>query len=154
MGERGPKKTPSQLRLLRGETRPSQINYDQPVPPLVEPAMPDWFDDRHAAVWERECEQLRAMHMLHAADQDTLVVYVRAVLRHEDAARLVMSAGVVVRGADGQPVRNPAVMVEAQSGEAVRRLAREFGLTPSSRVEFTAGGGPTLLPAERLLSGG
>ena len=152
MGARGPKKQPSQLRLLRGETRPSQINYNQPVPPTDEPQRPDWFDERHNAVWDQTCYQLRGMHLLHAADQQMLIAYVRASCRQEDAARLVMQAGIVVRGKDGQVVANPACRIEAASWTAVNRLGREFGLSPSARADFSQAGGPQLLAAERLLT--
>lgn len=143
---------PSQLRLLHGETRPSKLNFDQPVPAGLEPGRPDWFDDRHLAVWDRVTGELRAMHLLHAADQDTLVCYVRAILRHADAAKLAMK-GVLVEGSEGGMVRNPAVIIEVQAAEQVRRFAREFGLTPSSRADLAGTPSPSGMAADRLLSG-
>jgi phage terminase small subunit len=41
----------------------------------------------------------------------------------------------MITGKDGQRVRHPAVIVEREAAETVRRLAREFGLTRA--------GGPT-----------
>ncbi len=152
MGARGPKKTPSQLRLLRGESRPSQINYDQPVPALREPEMPAWFDDRHAAEWRRVCAELRGMRMLFAADRDVLVAYVGAVTMHEDAMRLRMQSGVVVKGRDGGAVRNPAAMIESHSKRALQQLARDIGLSASGREDLTMPGGRPGLQAARLLS--
>lgn len=73
------------------------------------------------------------MHLLHSADRDVLAALVRAICRHEDVARLVAAEGVVVTGKDGQRVRHPAAIIEREAGETVRRLAREFGLTPSGR---------------------
>jgi P27 family predicted phage terminase small subunit len=69
-------------------------------------------------------------------DQDMMVSLVRAVCRHEDAARLVAAEGIVVTGKDGQRVRHPAVIIEREAAETVRRLAREFGLTPSGRADL------------------
>ena len=43
---------------------------------------------------------MRAMHLLHAAYRDVLVTLVRAIIWHEDAARLVMAEGAVVDGKD------------------------------------------------------
>jgi P27 family predicted phage terminase small subunit len=93
------------------------------------------------------------MHLLHSADRDVLVALVRAVCRHEDAARLVAAEGLVVTGKDGQRVRHPAAIIEREAAETVRRLAREFGLTPSGRADLghaappPPGSGP-----ERLLT--
>jgi P27 family predicted phage terminase small subunit len=103
------------------------------------PQPPTWFDERAAAVWARTCGQLRELGALHAADQDTLVGYVRAVLEHEDAAKLVDTAGVLIKGANGEPVRNPAVMVEAQSRVAVLRSGRALGLIERDRPASASG---------------
>lgn len=148
-------KAPTTLRLLHGESRPSRINRDEPVPAAVSAPVPSWFDERHALVWSRVCADLEAMHLLAGADRDTLAVFVRAVVRHEDAAREVMAMGVLVDGREGARVRNPATIIEAQSGEMVRRLAREFGLTPSARAGRStpgSGGGAGALAADRILS--
>ena len=40
MGRRGPAPTPTKLKLLRGETRPSRINRAEPKPGGV-PRMPE-----------------------------------------------------------------------------------------------------------------
>jgi phage terminase small subunit len=61
----------------------------------------------------------------------------------------------VVDGKDGQRVRHPAVIVEKESGETVRRLAREFGLTPSGRADLRQAVPPSppgLGSPERLLT--
>ena len=154
MGRRGPPKAPTTLRMLRGETRPSRIGHGEPVPRAAEPERPDWFDERHTAVWQRITAEIRGMHLLHSADRDTLVGLVRAIIRLEDAARLVAAEGVIVTGKDGQQVRHPAVIVEREASETVRRLAREFGLTPSGRADL--GHAVTLSPPglgpERLLT--
>jgi P27 family predicted phage terminase small subunit len=136
MGQRGPQKQPTSLRLLRGEKRPSRLGHGEPVPRLADPDPPDWLDARHRQVWDRLTAEIRAMHLLHSADADTLTVLVRAICRHEDAARQVVAEGAVVTGKDGQRVRHPAVVIEREAGEAVRRLSREFGLTPSGRAEL------------------
>jgi P27 family predicted phage terminase small subunit len=153
MGQRGPQKTPTSLRLLRGETRPSRIGRGEPAPRLAEPEAPPWFDERHLQTWKRLTTEVRAMHLLHSADRDVLVGLVRAIVRHEDAARLVAAEGLLVTGKDGRRVRHPAAIIEREAAETVRRLGREFGLTPSGRADLgraappPPGSGP-----ERLLT--
>jgi P27 family predicted phage terminase small subunit len=126
----------TKLRLLLGETRPSRIGRGEPVPRLADPQPPDWFDERHRQVWDQLTTDVRAMGLLHSADQAVLVGLVRVVCRHEDAARLVEAEGVVVTGKDGHQVRHPAVIIEREAAETVRRLAREFGQTPSGRADL------------------
>ena len=50
MGQRGPQKQPTTLRMLGGEHRPLRIGHGEPVPRLDDPEPPSWFDDRHRAV--------------------------------------------------------------------------------------------------------
>jgi P27 family predicted phage terminase small subunit len=153
-GQRGPQKRPTSLRMLRGESRPSRIGHGEPVPRAAEPEPPTWFDERHRQTWERLTTEIRGMHLLHSADQDVLAALVRAVCRHEDAGRIVAAEGLMVTGKDGQRVRHPAVIVEREAAETVRRLAREFGLTPSGRADLghAMPPSPPGLGPERLLS--
>lgn len=138
---------PSRVRELRGETRPSQLRPVQPMPGLGDPpTMPRWFTSRHVEVWQAITAELDGMRMLHSCDREVLVVLVAAVVRHETAARAVAAEGVMVEGEDGRRVRNPAVIVEHQAAEQVRRLAREFGLTPSARADL---GSPRAAPSDR-----
>ena len=60
----------------------------------------------------------------------------------------------MITGKDGQRVRHPAVIVEREAAETVRRLAREFGLTPSGRADLGHAMPPSApgLGPERLLS--
>jgi P27 family predicted phage terminase small subunit len=154
MGQRGPAKRPTTLRMLRGEHRPSRIGHGEPIPRLADPEPPPWFDQRHLEVWQRLTAEIAGMHLLRRADEAVLVTLVRAVCRHEDAARLVMAEGAIVEGKDGQRVRHPAVIVEREAAETVRRLAREFGLTPSGRADLghALPPPPPGLGPERLLS--
>lgn len=151
----GQRKQPTALRLLRGESRPSRIGHGEPVPRAAEPEPPRarWWDRRHRDVWERVCGELRAMGLLHSADRDTLVSLVRAVVRQEQAAQQVAEQGVLVTGRDGNPVRNPGLFVEQSAADAVRRLAREFGLTPGGRADLGRGRVPPRdgMGPERLL---
>lgn len=152
----GRRKQPTNLVLLRGETRPSRIGHGEPVPRPGEPEPPRarWWDKRHRDVWDRLTGELRAMHMLVSADRDCLVSLVRAVIRMELAAQQVAEQGVLVTGRDGGWTRNPALFVEQSAADAVLRLSRELGLTPVGRAGLRHaepkppdGAGP-----ERLLS--
>jgi P27 family predicted phage terminase small subunit len=47
---------------------------------------------------------------------------------------LVARGGPLIKGRNGELVRNPAAIVMKQQGEQMRAWARELGLTPASRV--------------------
>lgn len=155
MGRRGPPPVPTQLKLLRGETRPSRLPVNEPKPSDELPAAPGWLSPDALRVWDRTVTELGIMGMAHAADTDSLVVYCTAVVNHARAQQLLDAAGPLIKGVEGNVVRNPAVAVVHASSVVINRYAREFGLTPAARVNL--GRPPADLPrsrdlAERLLT--
>jgi P27 family predicted phage terminase small subunit len=153
MGARGPAPTPTQLRLLHGETRPSRIHQNEPKPRAVLPVAPDWLTDRARSVWDRTVAELDHMGMATMADQDSLVVYCQSVAHYEEACRLVNTAGLLIRGRDGGVVKNPAMQFVRDQAVLIRAYAREFGLTPAARVGLETGEQPEQhLGPQRLLS--
>ena len=155
MGRRGPAPAPTRLKLLKGETRPSRLGAGEPVPGPGMPRMPGWLSPDAREVWDRTVRELAVMGMAHAADSDALAVYCSAVVTHARAQQLLDAAGPLIKGHDGGVVRNPAVTVVNHCAVIIGRYAREFGLTPSARVNL-AHPSPdpesTRLLAERLLS--
>jgi P27 family predicted phage terminase small subunit len=151
--KRGRAPTPTKLRLLHGEHRPSRINANEPVPAAMEPVAPEWFTVEARAVWDRVTYQLKMMELLTAADQDALVVYCEAVVNYEAAVKLVSKAGLLIRGRDGNVVKNPAVQMVRDFGATIRVMSGEFGLTPAARVGLSTKSNPSAAAgAERLLS--
>jgi P27 family predicted phage terminase small subunit len=138
MGQRGPAPTPTNLKLLRGETRPSRIGSGEPMPREALPEAPDWLADDARAVWDATVPELGAMGLAYAADTAALVVYCNAVAVHARAQRELDEHGVLVDGAHDVRVRNPAATVVSHSAAIISRYGREFGLTPAARVGLTA----------------
>lgn len=155
MGSRGPAPSPTRLKLLKGETRPSRIGHGEPVPRAAEPVPPGWLSPPARDVWDRTVTELDAMGLAHAADADALTVYCCAVVNYARAQQLLDRSEPLLRGSDGGVVRNPAQQMANACAVIIGRFAREFGLTPSARVNL-ARPGPDYESsrhlAERLLS--
>ena len=54
MGRRGPSPTPTKVKQLRGETRPSRLNLREPMPSADLPKMPADMDPEAKAVRGRQ----------------------------------------------------------------------------------------------------
>jgi P27 family predicted phage terminase small subunit len=79
-----------------------------------------------------------ATGVITAADHDALRCYCEAVARYEQAARLLVSSGPLVRGArSGELVKNPLHQIVRDNADLIRLYARELGLTPSARSGLT-----------------
>ncbi|MGH2897033.1 MAG: phage terminase small subunit P27 family [Solirubrobacteraceae bacterium] len=134
MGDRGPAKTPTKLRMLRGETRPSQINHNEPKPDGA-PVMPVDMSQASKKVWRRIMKDYSGTGVLTGVDRDVLRAYCETVARYEYAAKALEESGPLVRGSrTGELVKNPLHQVVRDNALLVRALARELGFTPAART--------------------
>ena len=133
MGRRGPAPTPTKVKILRGETRPSRLNRYEPIPPSDVPKMPADMDTEAKVVWRRVTSSMGRTRVIRVPDSDILRCYCEAVSRYARAARLYARSGPLVRHAGGL-VKNPLHQVVRDDGEQIRLFGRELGLSPSARV--------------------
>ena len=134
MGTRGPAPKPTRLRLLAGETRPSVVNYAEPIPaggPLTPP--PDLRPEARE-VWERVVAALGPTGVLTSADKDLLRLYSEPFVRYQEAEAMLSKTGPLLKGRDGNFVKNPLHQIVRDNADAVKKYARELGLTPAARV--------------------
>jgi P27 family predicted phage terminase small subunit len=139
MGRRGPPPAPTKLKLLRGETRPSRVNYAEPEPLRHLPEQPTDLIAGAAVVWGHVLSELGHTGTLTGADRDLLRVYVETVVRYEEASVLLATSGPLIVGARrGDVVRNPLTSIVRDLGTQLVVLARELGLSPSARSGIRA----------------
>jgi P27 family predicted phage terminase small subunit len=133
VGRRGPQPTPTKLKVLRGNPGRRPIT-DSPEPAPGLPVPREGMSDDALTVWARMLADFGATGVLTGVDADVLRVYCEAVVRYEQAARLLESSGPLVKGArSGELVKNPLHQVVRDNADLVRMYARELGFTPSAR---------------------
>jgi P27 family predicted phage terminase small subunit len=133
LGRRGPAPTPTKVKILRGETRPSRVNYREPIPSSNVPKMPADMDAEAKVVWRRVISSMGHTGVIRVPDADILRCYCEAVSRYAQAARLYAGSGPLVRHAGGL-VKNPLHQVVRDDSDQIRLFARELGLSPSARA--------------------
>lgn len=138
MARPGPPPTPTALRVLHGETRPSRINRREPKPGSGKPRPPAWLTPEARVIWRRTVRELTPMGVATPADSAALGLYAMALAEYVAAAALVATEGLLIKGRDGGPVVNPACRVERDRWSMVQRMGAEFGLTPSARVSLAS----------------
>lgn len=141
MGKRGPAPTPTAVKLMHGETRPSRVNRDEPVPGgVISTTAPTGMSDEGRSVWRRIVREFAKTDVLRAADSDVLRIYCETVGRYEKASQLLDQSGPLVRGArHGELVKNPLHQIVRDNAVLIRQLAGELGLTPAARVGLVSG---------------
>jgi P27 family predicted phage terminase small subunit len=139
VGRRGPAPAPTPLKLLRGERRPSRVNYGEPKPRPSLPAKPADLAPGADAVWERVLAELGPIGVLTAADADVLRAYTEAVARYEQAAVAYARSGPLIRGARANElIKNPLHQIVRDNALLLLAFARELGATPSARSGLRA----------------
>lgn len=155
MGRRGPAPMPTPLKILRGETRPSRLNHNEPRPAANLPLVPSDLPDVVQAVWRRVLKEFGHTLVIRAADADVLRLYCDAVVRYDESSRLLSQSGPLIRGARaGELIKNPLHQIVRDNATLVRALAGDLGLSPASRVGLTNGSGKSAegTPLEALLA--
>jgi P27 family predicted phage terminase small subunit len=133
MGVRGPAPKPTKLRLLEG-THLERVNLREPIAPTELPEPPEDISPDVLKVWDYTVAQLSHMGIVSTADRDALFCYCQAVVSHRQASAILARTPVLIKGALGGMVRNPALAVARDSAYTIRQFAQEFGLTPSART--------------------
>lgn len=146
MGKRGPAKRPLALATLHGETRPSRVNLNEPVPDEGEVAPPDWLGHRALEIWMRLAPDLKAKGVLTPWDVDSFASFCAAVVVNQDALRNIEDNGTSVTTpvrelTDGTIIyelrKNPAWQIARESTAIMVTMGGRFGLNPSDRTQLT-----------------
>src|SRR5262245_59889578 len=139
---------PTRLQVLRGNPGRRALNTREPHPPPADdsfdtPPAPVADDPVAAAEWRRLAPMLRQCGLVSPAETAALIALCQQWARYLDTHDKVRALGMLVKNADGVPVRNPYLRLADAALDHCRRLWSELGLTPSSRSRIIA-----LPPAE------
>jgi P27 family predicted phage terminase small subunit len=159
MAKPGPRPTPTKLRVLRGETRPSRLNANEPkvAGGEIRPVLP--LSDAGVVVWNSVVATLGPSGLLTPADALLLAAFCEHYAMHFEMiwhlrAIAVKDAAYLVPGRHGnqsEMVKNPLVGMIKNEATLIRQYGVEFGLSPSSRSGLVVAG-ETSSELEQLLS--
>ena len=100
------------------------------------PPAPEDLTHPHAiAVWDRIVAELYPRG-LRPVDYEAVRMTARQAAIAYDAGRAVEAGGLVVIGALGAPVTNPAVRIERDAANLYLRFSERFGLDVASRMRL------------------
>lgn len=153
MGARGPKPTPTHLKLLRGNPGHRALPKNEPAPPVGLPEPPENLADEYKAAWPVLAEQLVACGVATLLDGPAFELLVRCYVDHNTAAEKLATTGGPVwfkKDEDGVPYAefNPYWTVANKEWNKLTKMLAEFGIGPASRtrVQATPGAENTKLP--------
>ncbi len=134
-----PKPIPTEVKKIMGNPGKRRLPKpgEEPEPAHVTalPDPPDWLGEYGKREWLRCGPSLMDMRLLTETDLIAFSAYCANVDLMIDSKIEIEKNGPTILGARGY-VRNPALASFGQAVTALRALATEFGMTPSSRARM------------------
>ena len=135
----GAKKKPNKLKELSGSRNhiPDALEFDTL---LIEVMTPKHLTGLADEMWRTMCPQLCKQKVLAVTDLHNLEAFCQAYKRWRVAELEIEDKGIVVFGATGGPMKNPACTVANESLNQMDRFGSNLGLDPASRGRLTGAG--------------
>ena len=137
----GPKPLPKNIRMLKGERRPSQVNHDEPKVKITLPDPPDEVRGRALEIWNDLGKKLVDLGVLAETDAKafaSLCIIEAQIL--DTYAELWeykdVNGTLYTTSPKGYVMQHPLLNTALKLQEKAMKLRAEFGLTPSSRTKI------------------
>lgn len=136
---RGPKPTPTALKMLAGNPGGRSLNLREPKPRGGAPHCPRWLKGEARKEWRRVAPELKRLGVLTSLDRAALAMYCEAWAWWLTAKQALEREGLTFTTPTGSIKARPEVAIMNQAAKQAHALACELGLTPSSRTRLDAG---------------
>lgn len=152
MGQRGPAKTPEEVKKARGTYREDRDGGGPEFTAAVPPAPPRGMHRTAAAEWKRLAPLLVVRGLLTEADWLAWQMGFAAYDTWLTSSETIRKEGSVLWTEKGYPLPHPEVAIAGRAYQALWRFCREFGLTPSARTGLNIKPPPQADPLEEMLN--
>lgn len=134
---RGRKPAPPELKVLKGESRPSRLRPDHAPRVQGAPEPPDWLAAEEREEFEAYVEKLDKLGVLSATDDGVIAMAAMRRVEIKTLSADIAAHGHTIEGIDknGNPIvrANPAVGQRNAAMKHLQSLEASMGLTPSDR---------------------
>lgn len=138
----GRKPKPTALKVVQGNAGKRALPKNEPAPEALaevpEPA--EWMGEIAAGIWRSVAPWLVATKIMAATDLHNLEAFCMAYQRWREAQDDIDMNGLVVPGARGGVVKNPACTVANESLRQVATFGSALGLDPAARARLKPAG--------------
>lgn len=139
----GPPKTPTVLRLVRGNPSKRPINNTEPKPQKRVPPTPKYFTKQGKYWFKRLGEELDAVGVMTTLDGKALELLVEAYTEYRHHCEVLDKAGYTyTTETDGGTLikAHPSAAMKADAWKRIRAMLSEFGMTPAARAKVNTEG--------------
>lgn len=132
---------PAERKIAAGNPGKRAINTDAPDFGLatdIDP--PDWIVGHAKDMWQRVAPLLLKQKVLQLTDLHNVEAFCTAYGTFRAASEHVQKNGVVVEGATGGPIKNPALTALNEADKQMIAFGSLLGLDPASRQRLVGAG--------------
>lgn len=138
---RGRKPKPTARKRAAGNPGKRALNDNEPDFGLVtDVSPPEWITGPASDMWQRVVPLLLKQQVLQMTDLHNVEVFCAAYGVWRAAKDNVAKNGIVVEGASGGPVKNPALTAMNEAARQMVTFGSMLGLDPASRQRLVGGG--------------
>ncbi|MBF4433208.1 phage terminase small subunit P27 family [Vibrio anguillarum] len=139
-GKSGRRSKPTAKKELAGNPGKRELNKNEPNFGLVTNVMcPEWLGDYGRELWETIVPLLCREKVLSGTDIQNVEVYCSAYHQFRECEDNIKKFGLVVTGATGGPIKNPALTAKNEAIKQMSSFGAMLGLDPSSRSRIIGG---------------
>lgn len=139
-GRSGRRPKPTAQKALAGNPGKRALNKNEPDFGLVTDIdPPDWLGEHATRVWQMVVPQLLRAKVLALTDLHNVEAFCTAYDNWRLAQESIREHGIVVAGASGGPVKNPALTAANEAMRQMVTFGSMLGLDPASRARIIGG---------------
>ncbi|RAU43442.1 MULTISPECIES: phage terminase small subunit P27 family [unclassified Pseudomonas] len=137
---RGRKPKPTAKKALAGNPGKRALNTSEPNFSTVQNVdPPGWLSERAATMWKMIVPELLREKVVALTDLHNVEAFCVAYDNWRMAQESVEKHGIVVAGATGGPVKNPALTAANETMRQMVTFGSMLGLDPASRTRLIGG---------------
>ena len=140
MGNRGPNKTPTTLKILNGNPGKRPLPQNEPKPTPIAPARPAWLTGDGRKIWDRLSPQLEKLGLLTSIDGEAFAAACQCWGTYVKTQRYIKSNGFtyehINKAGEVNTTTRPEVYIGQKALDQFKSFCAEFGLTPASRASI------------------
>lgn len=137
---RGRKPKPTAKKQLAGNPGKRALNTAEPeFSKITDVDPPEWLSERAAVMWKMILPELLRENVVALTDLHNVEAFCTAYDNWRMAQESIKEHGIVVAGATGGPVKNPALTAANETMRQMVTFGSLLGLDPSSRTRLIGG---------------
>ena len=137
---RGRKPKPTAKKELAGNPGKRGLNKSEPqFSKITNVDPPEWLSDRASTMWNMIVPELLRENVVALTDLHNVEAFCVAYDNWRMAQESIQQNGIVVAGATGGPMKNPALTAANETMRQMVTFGSMLGLDPASRTRLIGG---------------